>query len=225
MRNGALFLLVALVVPRAAWGEEEYIRLIPNGENPVLGGIQSCVICHIRPQGDGDRNAFGTEFDRGGQDWSRIWDLDSDGDGQTNGFELGDPNGVWEFGATPARTQNLSFPGDPTSKVDMAGGDDAGPADMGGPVDAGDPSDTDREVGPPGDGARDASVDSGVGDAGVRDAGARDVGIGGDGGSSEGSGCRCVAPSGRGCDPADLGLAAVVLGLFVSAGSRRRTRA
>merc|ERR1712217_832204 len=36
---------------------------------------------------------------------------DSDGDGQSNGLELGDPNCDWTLGATPARAVDISHPG------------------------------------------------------------------------------------------------------------------
>ena len=35
------------------------------------------------------------------RNWSAICNLDSDGDGKTNGEELGDPNCVWTKGETP----------------------------------------------------------------------------------------------------------------------------
>ena len=37
--------------------------------------------------------------------------LDSDGDGQTNGEELGDPDCSWTTGSTPSRSNDLSHPG------------------------------------------------------------------------------------------------------------------
>ena len=37
--------------------------------------------------------------------------LDSDGDGLTNGQELGDPECTWKPGNTPARSRRLSHPG------------------------------------------------------------------------------------------------------------------
>ena len=36
---------------------------------------------------------------------------DSDGDGKTNGEELGDPECVWQVGQTFSGFQNLSHPG------------------------------------------------------------------------------------------------------------------
>ncbi len=83
---------------------------IPNGTNPQAMGLSvPCLICHFEASG-GARNAFGEDFERTFL-WSLIYDLDSDGDGLTNGFELGDPDGVWRPGLVPSRTTNLSPPG------------------------------------------------------------------------------------------------------------------
>ena len=42
--------------------------------------------------------------------------LDSDGDGKTNGQELGDPNGVWRSGQpNPGVLSSVTNPGDPAS--------------------------------------------------------------------------------------------------------------
>ncbi|VDP67653.1 unnamed protein product [Echinostoma caproni] len=43
--------------------------------------------------------------------WSELCKLDSDGDGLTNGEELGDPECTWTNGMQPNRTTNLSHPG------------------------------------------------------------------------------------------------------------------
>ena len=40
-----------------------------------------------------------------------LCQLDSDGDGMTNGQELGDPNCVWTEGNAPKRTDNITHPG------------------------------------------------------------------------------------------------------------------
>jgi len=45
------------------------------------------------------------------QNWTRVCRLDSDGDGKTNGQELGDPNCTWKPGMTPVRSQGVSHPG------------------------------------------------------------------------------------------------------------------
>ena len=70
---------------------------IPNG------GVFSCANCHVNPAGGGDRNVFGSVVESGflnsmGASATVNWNaglaaLDSDGDGATNGEELGDPDG------------------------------------------------------------------------------------------------------------------------------------
>ena len=95
--------------------------MIPNGF-PAAGG---CLACHTgfpRP-GDGPRNAFGQEVGKrvtpGGQEvfWGpELAALDSDGDGFTNGEELGDPDGIWEQGtASVGHAALVSRPGSASS--------------------------------------------------------------------------------------------------------------
>ncbi|XP_046560664.1 dopamine beta-hydroxylase-like [Haliotis rubra] len=43
--------------------------------------------------------------------WANVCNMDSDGDGMTNGQELGDPQCIWTPGATPTRTAGLTHPG------------------------------------------------------------------------------------------------------------------
>ena len=84
------------------------VSQMPNGfEN-------GCSNCHFNPGGGGSRNDFGEDVNglvsRGGQEefWtSALALLDSDGDGFTNGEELGDPDGD----GVPGRTVNISIPG------------------------------------------------------------------------------------------------------------------
>ena len=46
------------------------------------------------------------------QKWDKtLCQKDSDGDGKSNGEELGDPNCIWKEGNTPERTKGLSHPG------------------------------------------------------------------------------------------------------------------
>merc|ERR1712039_677565 len=62
--------------------------------------------------GGGSRNAFGVAFQAEGRQWTKaLCEQDSDGDGQSNGLELGDPNCDWTLGATPARAVDISHPG------------------------------------------------------------------------------------------------------------------
>jgi len=73
--------------------------LIPNGQK------FSCLTCHVRTAGGEDRNSFGQAVLAivGGRQCFEFWGpglaaTDSDGDGRTNGQELGDPRGVWKRG-------------------------------------------------------------------------------------------------------------------------------
>lgn len=68
---------------------------LPNGNQ------NSCANCHTNPRGGGPRNEFGRFAASSGAmnlrartiDWSLLFDTDSDGDGYTNGEEMGDPDG------------------------------------------------------------------------------------------------------------------------------------
>ncbi|MFZ9886091.1 MAG: thrombospondin type 3 repeat-containing protein [Myxococcota bacterium] len=108
----------------AATAYPGYVYYLPNAN------VNSCLTCHTTA-GGGARNAFGTAWvtarnnaydaDNFGYDydvaWSQLWSLDSDGDGQSNGQELGDPCGLWTEGTTPARTNDISRPGFSNSKA------------------------------------------------------------------------------------------------------------
>lgn len=68
---------------------------------PHIAGsrLDGCILCHRDGIGDGERNAFATDFEENGYDFAAIETFDSDGDGFTN---------LEEF---EART----FPGNPKS--------------------------------------------------------------------------------------------------------------
>ena len=53
-------------------------------------------------------------------DWSQLFSRDSDGDGITNGAELGDPDGTWRIG-DPNPGGVVSAPGDPTNATSNGG--------------------------------------------------------------------------------------------------------
>ncbi len=94
------------------------VSKIPNG------GKFQCANCHTNPGGGGARNNFGQAVDirvtpNGGEDfWSAtLASQDSDGDGFTNGQELGDPTGSWRPGQPdPGSFSSVSNPGDFNSR-------------------------------------------------------------------------------------------------------------
>ena len=95
-------------------GHKSFQSKIPNGGKEIAG---STAIGHQNDVGGGARNAFGKAFQDAGFKWSKeLCQADSDGDGQTNGFELGDPDCCWNSGDTPQITTDLSHPGKNTSK-------------------------------------------------------------------------------------------------------------
>ena len=101
MRMPFAFIVVsASLVATAAAARPGFVSRIPNGSE------NTCLNCH-NSLGGGARNAFGRAYDSGS--WASICDSDTDGDGQTNGQELGDPNCVWTSGAA-ARTTDISNP-------------------------------------------------------------------------------------------------------------------
>ena len=95
----------------------EFQVRIPNGvtDHPSLGHN----VKNVATAGNTDTslNAFGIAFRNANYVWTRELCLqDSDNDGQSNGYELGDPSCVWrEGGAAPERTTLISDPTDPAS--------------------------------------------------------------------------------------------------------------
>ncbi|MBL04663.1 MAG: hypothetical protein CMJ99_03390 [Planctomycetes bacterium] len=88
------------------------VQQIPNGIE--IG----CTTCHVG-FGGGPRNAFGQDVDDtligGDVDWQAVCGLDSDGDGYTNGQELGDPGCDWSEGEPLLSDLFPSNPGEPGS--------------------------------------------------------------------------------------------------------------
>ena len=92
--------------PQRAEARANYPALIPNDFD--------CLTCHTSSAGGGGRNSFGADFGANGRTWAAVFDLDSDGDGFTNGEELGDPEGLWAPG-DPDPDVIATEPGDRSS--------------------------------------------------------------------------------------------------------------
>ena len=94
-----------------------YADKIPNGRNVPHPGPQGGVwagVGHVNAAGGGPRNPFGLDFLNNGFIWNEtLCQLDSDGDGRSNGVELGDPNCIWVEGEDeePPEFPALSHPG------------------------------------------------------------------------------------------------------------------
>lgn len=92
------------------------VFMIPNGLSFL------CSNCHINPSGGGARTPFGESVRQiVGSSSNSFWStalaqLDSDGDGVSNGIELIDPQGIWKQGdANPGNAVDVTNPGDPVS--------------------------------------------------------------------------------------------------------------
>lgn len=96
----------------SASGKLIFLKEVPNG------GKNKCPTCHLAGQMPSKTTvgAFGKDFRDAGFKWTaELAKKDSDGDGLSNGKELGDPDGAWKKGdADPAGV--ITNPGDPASK-------------------------------------------------------------------------------------------------------------
>ncbi|KAJ0410545.1 hypothetical protein ATCC90586_006569 [Pythium insidiosum] len=80
------------------WFWQLFKQVIPNGDR--VPGIQA--LGHTNTIGGGLLNDFGQAFRAAGFKWTKkLCQQDSDGDGQKNGEELGDPCCVWKVGDLP----------------------------------------------------------------------------------------------------------------------------
>ena len=96
-------------------GFGSYRDQIPNGRsvrNPCGAGSWQAVGHTQANKGSGGAlNSFANDFNAAGRQWNRqICQADSDGDGMTNGQELGDPNCTWQAGQ-PVYSASRGHPG------------------------------------------------------------------------------------------------------------------
>jgi len=106
----------SLVAASSVASYEMYVSMIPNGAN--VPGVDA--LGHVNPEGDGTRNGFGEDFASVLYVWTKeMCEKDSDGDGQTNGQELGDPCCEWDLLDASARwTVGVSHPGNASDTAD-----------------------------------------------------------------------------------------------------------
>lgn len=112
---GVFVFLILLAASPVARARSFRVAQLPNGFE--IG----CTSCH-EGFGGGPRNAFGLDVDRtlvnGNVDWQAICDLDSDGDGYTNGQELGagcdwtegEPVLAGDFPSNPGESDSFPAP-------------------------------------------------------------------------------------------------------------------
>ncbi|KAF4320333.1 hypothetical protein BBO99_00000463 [Phytophthora kernoviae] len=136
-----------------------YVARIPNGANvPDVAALG-----HVDPAGGGANNDFGLDFESAGESWTtEFCQKDSDGDGQTNGQELGDPCCQWvqDSNAVLEWTTGVSHPGDASKTSDESlwasitcgssnsttASSTAGSSSSTGTTDAGTPTTTDTDA-------------------------------------------------------------------------------
>jgi hypothetical protein len=97
-------MLRLLLLAVSAYAYQQDLAKLPNGNTYGI------TLGH--PGGATKRATnFANSFYSSGQKWNKaICQADTDGDGQSNGFEMGDPCCVWSVGQTPMFTTSLSDP-------------------------------------------------------------------------------------------------------------------
>eukprot|EP00873_Tetraselmis_striata_P018364 jgi/Tetstr1/438628/TSEL_027179.t1 len=126
MHRFLLLAAVLLILGEPADCRSNYRVRVPNGfcvPNP--DGSGACRAfghtgCNL--EGGGNRNPFGTAFEAAGLRWTvELCRADSDGDGLTNGEELGDPECTWTEGSEAlSQSALISHPGFASSAAEDA---------------------------------------------------------------------------------------------------------
>ncbi|KAK3096949.1 hypothetical protein FSP39_005060 [Pinctada imbricata] len=116
---------LVIVLPLIVLSYKNFQEKIPNGESvphPCKPNYVWQGVGHKNHLGGGDRNPFGIDFAQNGYRWTQeLCNKDSDGDGRTNGEELGDPRCVWNEGEAPDVIVGLSHPAVPMTSPGPCG--------------------------------------------------------------------------------------------------------
>lgn len=122
--GSTLVVVTLLCLTTSTHARSVYAARLPNGGSvPSPDGSGS--VCngfgHVSCFGGGARNEFGRAFEAANLEWTvELCEADSDGDGLTNGQELGDPCCTWSPGdAPPMMNSALSHPGSSESVADL----------------------------------------------------------------------------------------------------------
>ncbi|KAG6955845.1 hypothetical protein JG688_00011693 [Phytophthora aleatoria] len=113
VRSVVVALAVALTAaPSTVQGYAKYVKLVPNGGNVP----DNSNIGHLDPAGETGLSDFGKAFSTAGNAWTAaLCQADTDGDGFTNGQELGDPCCTWTTSSTAGLVADgVSDPSDAT---------------------------------------------------------------------------------------------------------------
>ncbi|ESO93057.1 hypothetical protein LOTGIDRAFT_162081 [Lottia gigantea] len=107
--------LILCLLCNCVHGYGSYKSKIPNGNyvpHPCKVNYIWQGVGHRKKEGAGYRNPFGEDFKTAGKVWTKeLCQKDSDGDGMTNGQELGDPSCSWTAGDNPPTAEKISHPG------------------------------------------------------------------------------------------------------------------
>ena len=155
MKKVVLTAVAAVSFASVAEARPFRVGQIPNGL--MVAPPNGCQSCHMSPQGADARNNFGMAVENtldppgptGVVQWTAaLASADSDGDGVSNGQELGDPLGTWQMGQVDPPGP-VSNPGDPNDTIALP---DAGVMDAGQTPDAGVDAGTQMPMGDDDDG-------------------------------------------------------------------------